>query len=289
MNYKTTTQKIVFFFLTKIVIGILVVVGSVALVENAGRSLLDKVQLTGELQNAIIGITQSAIGLISYVLLFRVYEKRQIKELRLATFWKNACIGCLIGLMIQSLVILVIYMAGGYSITRVNSISFLFPGFIAAITAGFVAEILLRGILFRLIEEKTGTIIALIISALFFAIIHSAARGATLVSVLSTSIQAGILFSAVYVFTRSLWLPIFLHFAWDFAEPGIYGGINTGISIEKTFFTSKITGPELLTGGRFGPGNSIQSAIFCLIAALVFLWLAYKKNNFIKPYRRKSI
>lgn len=145
MDNQTTLQKIFNFFLTKIIIGIVVVGLSVALVESAGRYLLDKTQITGELKNAIVGITDGAVAILSYVLLFRFYEKRQIKELSLASFWKNAGIGFLAGLILQSLMILVIYLAGGYSIIRVNPFSFLIPAFTTAFTAGFVAEILIRG------------------------------------------------------------------------------------------------------------------------------------------------
>jgi uncharacterized protein len=287
MNYQAALLKTLHFFLTRMIIGIAVVAGSVALVEITGRYLLDKTQTAGELKNAIVGIADAGVALVSYILLFRFYEKREIKELSWATFWKNALIGFLAGLVLQSLMILVIYLAGGYSILLTNPVSFLLPGFITSLTAGFVAEILIRGIIFRLTEEKFGTIVALIISASLFAVIHSGHKEATLLSVLSTTIQAGILLSAVYVFSRSLWFSIFLHFAWDFAEPGIYGGINPGISIDKSLFTSKITGAELLTGGQFGPGNSIQAAIFCLIAGLFFLWMAKRRNNFIKPYWKK--
>jgi membrane protease YdiL (CAAX protease family) len=115
-------------------------------------------------------------------------------------------------------------------------------------------------------------------------VLHSGTKGATFLSVLSTGIQAGFLLSSAYIFSRSLWLPIFLHFAWDFTEPGIYGAINPGNTIDASLFTSKITGPQLLTGGELGPQNSIQSAIFCLITGLLFLWLAKQKNNFTKPY-----
>jgi uncharacterized protein len=287
MNKPATLQKIADFFLTKIIIGILVVVGCVALVESAGRSLLDKTQLSGEFKNTIVGITQAALALLSYVLLFQFYEKRKIRELSVASFWINAPIGFLAGLLLQSLVIVIIYLAGGYSILQVNPVSFLLPSFITALTAGFVAEIVIRGILFRLTEERLGTVIALIISSLLFAIMHSGSKGATPLSILSTTVQAGIMLSAAYVFTRSLWLSIFLHFAWDLAEPGIYGGINPGITLEKSLFTSKISGDEILTGGQFGPGNSIQAALFCLLTALLFLWLAKKKNNFLKPYWKK--
>ncbi len=288
MNNQITLKKIIHFPLTKIIIGILVVGGSVAVFgEWTSRALLDKTQLTNELKNVIVGIIGVSVALLTYILLFRFYEKRQIRELSLAAFGKNALTGFLAGLILQSLVILVIYLAHGYSIIRVNPVLFLVPAFTSALTAGFVAEILIRGIIFRLMEEKLGTVIALIISALLFGLLHAGNKEATFLSVLSTTIQAGILLSAVYVFSRSLWLPIFLHFAWDFAEPGIYGGVNPGITIEKSLFTSKITGSELLTGGQFGPGNSVQAAIFCLITGLLFLWSAKRKNNFIKPYWKK--
>jgi len=287
MNSQMTLKKIIHFPLTKIVIGIAVVGGSVALGELVSKSLLDKIQMPDELKNGITGIMDVSMALLSYILLFKLYEKRKIKELSLTAFLKNAVIGFLTGLILQSLLILVIYIAGGYSIIHVNPVSFLLPAFIVALTAGFVAEILIRGIIFRLTEEKLGTIIALIISALLFALFHLGNSGATFLSVLSTAIQAGMLLAAAYVFTRSLWFPIFLHFAWDFAEPGIYGAINPGNTIAKSLFTSKITGSKLLTGGQLGPENSIQATIFCLMAGLLFLWLAKRKNNFIKPYWKK--
>jgi membrane protease YdiL (CAAX protease family) len=287
MNNKTTLQKILDFFITRMIIGAAAIVGSVALTEWAGRALLDKTQLSDDLKSVIISIADAAVALLVYKLLFSFYEKRRIKELSAATYIRNKLLGFFSGFILQSLFILVIYLWGSYSILHVNPVSFLLPGFAAAIAAGFVGEIILRGVLFRLMEEKLGTIIALLFSFLLFIVMHSGVKGATVLSVLSTAMQAGILISSVYVYTRSLWAPIFFHFAWDFAEPGIYGGINPGITIEKTLFTSKITGPQLLTGAQFGPGNSIQSLILCLITGLLFLWLAKRKNNFIKPFWKK--
>lgn len=287
MNNQTALQKTLNFFVTKIFIGIVVVGGSVALVEFTGRFLLNKTQLPFELKNGIIGITEVIIALLVYILLFRFYEKRKIKELSLATFGKNALIGFLTGLTIQSLLILVIYFSRGYSVLHVNPASFLIPGFTIAFVAGFIAEIILRGIIFRLTEEKLGTVNALIILALLFAFLQLSVPGATILSVFSTAIHAGILLSASYVFTRSLWLSIFLHFAWDFAEPGIYGAINPGNTITTSLLRSDITGSEFLTGGKFGPENSIQAIIFCSVTVLLFLFLAKKKNNFIKPYWKK--
>jgi membrane protease YdiL (CAAX protease family) len=287
MSNQTTLSKIFSFFLVKIIIGIVVVVGSVFLVEWLGRLLLDKTQLNDDTKNLIIAIADVFAALSSYIFLFRYYEKRRIKELSAASFIKNAFIGFMTGLVLQSLFILVIYVFGKYSIIHINPISFLLPSFATAFTAGFVAEIVIVGILFRFAEETLGTFITLLIFFILFVLMHVNVKDATAVSVVSTAIQAGILIPAAYIFSRNLWIPIFLHFAWDFTEPGIFGGINPSISIDKSLLTSKISGASFITGGQMGPQNSVQSLLLCSVAAFIFLWLAKRKNNFIKPSWKK--
>jgi uncharacterized protein len=284
MNNKKILQKILYFFLTRIIIGIAIIVGLIGLTEWLGHLLLDKTQLPDLTKTFIINCTEILLALFAYILLFKFYERRKIEELRSSAFWKNASGGFFIGFILQSLFILVIYFLGNYSITHINPFSFILQGFIYALTAGFVAEILILGIGFRIIEEKLGTVIALAIMGSLFAIMHAGVKDATILSVASTIISAGILLPAVYVCTRSLWFPIFLHFAWDLAEPAIYGAINPSLHVDRSWLESNIEGTTLLTGGKFGPQSSLQSVIFCSIAALIFLVLANKKNNFIKPF-----
>ncbi|HEY5462770.1 MAG TPA: CPBP family intramembrane glutamic endopeptidase [Hanamia sp.] len=283
MNKQTALQKAFDFFLTKIIIGIGVIGVLVFLTEWLGRLLLGKTNLTDDIKNIIVAIADSVIAVSGYILLFRVYEKRQIKELSASSFGKNAAIGCVSGLLLQSLFILVIYTFGIYSVVHVNPASILITSFAFALTAGFVAEILIIGVLFRLLEQQTGTAIAVTIFIILFAVLHINIKGATFVSVGATAMQAGFMLPSAYVFSRSLWLPIFLHFSWDFAEPGIFGGINPGSSITQGLFTSKITGTQLITGCQTGPQDSIQSLILCLLTGVIFLLLAKRKDNLIKP------
>lgn len=288
MSNQINTQKILKFFLTRIIIGILVVGGLVAFIEWSGRLVLEKSHFPDELKNVVISISDAGIALFSYILLFRFYEKRQIEELTLSSLGKNVISGFAAGLILQSLFILLIFIFCNYSITHVNPFSFLLPSFATAFTAGFVAEILIRGIVFRIIEEKFGTVITVLFFVSLFALMHLNVSGATTLSVLSTAIQAGLLLSAAYVYTRSLWFTIFLHFAWDFTEPGIFGAINPGNTIQESLFSSKISGPVFLTGGQMGPQNSIQALIICSLAGLLFLRFAKRKNKFIKPSWKKS-
>jgi hypothetical protein len=222
--------------------------------------------------------------LFFYVILYRRYEHRQITELSSSEFAKNSLAGFASGFILQSVFILIIFLTCTYSVESVNSASSLLSSFSTAITAGFVSELIFRGILFRIAEEKFGTITALSFITLLFAMFHLNVEGATPVSVLSTAMMAGLLLSSVYVLTRSLWVTIFLHFGWDFTEPGIYGAINPGNSIRESLLSSHIAGPDSLTGGTLGPQNSIPALIIVFTASVVILWLAsrtYLKNRFM--------
>ncbi len=287
MSQSALFKTILHFFLTKIVAGIVLVVAAVTLVECEFRSLLDYTSLSPVAKDIAVSATESAIALIIYILLFRLYEKRKIRELSASAFAANSFSGFVSGLSLQALFILIIFMAGGYTVLKINPAASLLPAFAASLTAGFVAEILFIGIFFRITEEKLGTVITLLIITILFGIFHFNAPGANALSITSTAVEAGLLIAAIFVYTRSLWAVIFFHFGWDLAEPGLFGGINPGMSINETLFTSKITGPAMLTGGETGPQNSIQALLICLAISLLLLWSAKSRNRFINPYWKK--
>ena len=280
---QTPLQKALHFFLTKMIIGIGVIVLLVAVIEWLGSSILDKTNLPDDKKALTVAVAEAFIAATGYIFLFRIYDKRPIHELSASAFFNNATVGFLTGVALQSLFILVIYLTGTFLIVNINPVSTLISPFAFALTAGFVAEIIMIGIVFRLLEQQTGTVIALFIFIILFAILHINVKGATLISISATAMQAGLLLPAAYVYSRTLWLPIFLHFGWDFAEPGIFGGINPSASLTQGLLTSKIAGNSLFTGGETGPQDSLSSLLLCLLSGLIFLSLAKQKNNLIKP------
>ena len=280
---QTPLQKALHFFLTKMIIGIGVIVLLVAVIEWLGSSILDKTNLPDDKKALTVAVAGAFIATTGYIFLFRIYDKRPIHELSASAFFNNATVGFLTGVALQSLFILVIYLTGTFLIVNINPVSTLISPFAFALTAGFVAEIIMIGIVFRLLEQQTGTVIALFIFIILFAILHINVKGATLISISATAMQAGLLLPAAYVYSRTLWLPIFLHFGWDFAEPGIFGGINPSASLTQGLLTSKIAGNSLFTGGETGPQDSLSSLLLCLLSGLIFLSLAKQKNNLIKP------
>lgn len=268
--------------------GIAVIVLLVAFIEWLRSSIFDKTNLPDDLKALIIAVAEAFIATMGYIFLFRAYDRRRIYELSAATFIENAFKGFSTGIILQALFILIIYLAGTFLVLNVNPVSTMASPFAFALTAGFVAEIIIIGIVFRLLEEQTGTVTALLIFIILFAALHINVKGATFVSVGATAMQAGFMLPAAYVFSRNLWLPVFIHFGWDFAEPGIFGGINPSTSIAQGLLTSKIDGNSLLTGGESGPQGSLPSLMLCLLLGIIFLLLAKRKNNVIIPRWRNQ-
>lgn len=277
-------HKILYLPITRILIGIIVCILVMALGQLSIQKLLEFTTISADLKNLIQGIVAALLVLCSYYYLYKYYEKRQITELSLDGMGKNLSLGIILGAILQSLTILVIYLKGSYAIIAINPIIYLIPPLTMAFTSAIIEEVLLRGIVFRITEQGLGSYIALIISAIIFGALHLANPNSSIVVAIGLAIQAGLLLGAAYIYSRSLWLPIGLHFSWNFMQSAIFGANVSGNKIEKTLITANIEGVEWLTGGQFGPEGSIQATLFCLIATVILLALSHKQGKLIKPY-----
>jgi membrane protease YdiL (CAAX protease family) len=124
----------------------------------------------------------------------------------------------------------------------------------------FVEEILLRGVIFRIIEERLGTWVALAISVVLFALLHLASTNATVISTIVVGIEGGVLLSAAYVLTRRLWLAIGIHFGWDFSQDAIFG-VGSGA---QGLVRGELGRPALVSGGSAGVEGSVVALLLCL-------------------------
>ncbi len=276
-------QRILHSTLVKIFIGFLLVAGAAAIYQAVLEKALESSSLQNNHKDLIVGIGVAIISLLMYILLYKIYENRKITELSSRRLIRNLSLGLLLGFGLQTLTIAVIYISGSYEILAINSFAFIFPSLTMAITASVFEEILFRGIIFRLIEEKLGSYLALVISAIIFGGLHYFNPNSSFLAAAGLAIQAGVLLGAVYIYSKNLWLPIALHFAWNFTQSGIYGASTSGNEISKSLITSRIDGSTLITGGSFGPEGSIQATLFCLSAAIIILIICKKQNKIVQP------
>ena len=132
-------------------------------------------------------------------------------------------------------------------------------------------EIFFRGILFRMINRRWNIWAALVISALFFGGLHILNDNATLWSSIAITIEAGSLLGAAYAYSKNIWLPIGIHWIWNYTQGNILGFPVSGEDNVTSIITPEISGPQWLTGGSFGAEASVISAVIGLLISLWFI------------------
>jgi membrane protease YdiL (CAAX protease family) len=131
-----------------------------------------------------------------------------------------------VGLGVLLILIYFVFLMGGHFQTvtppKFNFLDNLVTALALALAAGFLEEIMCRGILFGFSEKLLGTGIGVFFQAIIFGALHIARPDVQLADVLEISC-AGLLFGAAYAMTRTLWFSIGMHFTFDFLaflEPG---------------------------------------------------------------------
>jgi uncharacterized protein len=282
-------KEILNFPVTKIIIGLALCL-SIGLAGQMGTNkLLEHTSISQDSIELISDWVLAILVLVIYTILFRFYERRKISELSANNLLFNATTGILIGLVLQALIIYVMYLNKDFRIISVNRFSDVLPYLFFWMAAATTAEILFLGIIFRITEEKLGSWLALILFAIIFGALHFFTPNGNLVASFAIAMHAGFLLGAAYIYSRNLWFPIAIHFAWDFAQTRIFGATVNGSIMDKSLLTTRIEGSRIITGGYFGPHGSLQGGLFCLIVGALFMMLSLKQHKIMKPYWRTGI
>ena len=281
MKEETTIHKILHFYITRIILGLLVCFIAFILAQVVGR-ILEWTSLDKNFRNLLKGAIASAAVIYAYIFFFRQSEKRKISEFSSKGATEYIITGTAIGIALQSLTIGVMVITGDFTIISVNPISSMIIPFTIAFSVAIFEEILIRGIILRILEERFGSYIALVISAVIFGALHLFNPDSTWISALYVGIEGGLLMGAAYLYSRNLWFPISIHFAWNFMQSGIFGAVTSGNEKTSSLFTTQINGNHWITGGSFGPEGTIQAVIFCLLVSLLILHLGKKKMITLK-------
>ncbi|WP_327392597.1 MULTISPECIES: type II CAAX endopeptidase family protein [unclassified Streptomyces] len=233
------------------------------------------------------GAAVGAIALLLYGAVVRAMERRAATELATAAARPGLRTGILLGLGLFTVTIAVIALFGGYRVAGWGSVGGAVSMFGLMVSAAVTEEILFRGVVFRLVEELTGTWGALVISGLLFGVVHLVNPGATVWGAVAIAVEAGLMLGAAYAATRSLWLPIGLHLGWNLAAGGIFSTTLSGAAGGPTgLFDGAMSGNAALTGGTFGPEASVVAILVCGLPTLVFLRLARRRGRLLT--RRQS-
>ncbi|MFF7335165.1 type II CAAX prenyl endopeptidase Rce1 family protein [Streptomyces sp. NPDC008150] len=234
--------------------------------------------------NPVLALLAGAVTVVGalkiYAAAVRGTERRDVHELDRAAAPAGLRRGTLYGLVLFCVTIALIALCGGYAMHGYGS----FGGTLALLGvmagAAVTEELLFRGVVFRIVEELAGTRGALIASSLLFGGLHLVNPGATAWGALAIAVEAGLMLGAAYAATRTLWLPIGLHFAWNFAESALFGTTVSGSGGGPTGLVhGVVSGPAILSGGDFGPEASVFSLLVCTVATVLFLRTAKRRGR----------
>jgi uncharacterized protein len=272
--------RVLQFPVTRIVVAAAAILGVSIVVQVLSQGLGAS---PSSLPGAGLGLVLVAVTLAVYVGFVRVVERRRVVELDRVGATGDVGRGFVLGLTLFGTTMLVLWGLGAASVGPGAGWTAIVPALVFALAAAVVEELLVRGVLFRIVEESLGTWLALGLSAIVFGLLHVANHGASLVSTLAIALEAGILLAAAYAYSRRLWLPIGLHLGWNFTESGIFGATLSGNTIPG-MWSSRFTGPKLITGGAFGPEASIVAIVVCLLAAAVLIVAARRRGTVLAPW-----
>ena len=258
----------------------------------AGLWLGKLVPNAGRVPNAAIHAAISiAIMFAVYKSVIRTLGEHPNDDLPAESALKYTGLGLLAGFVLFSAVVGVAAFLNVYEIVGYGGTNDLIFSLITiAILPGFMEELLFRGILFRWLEEFAGSWVALILTSGLFGLAHILNPNATWFSSFAIAIEAGVLLGGAYMLTRSLWMPIGIHAAWNYTQGFIFdvpvsGGDQNGLVV------AQLSGPEILSGGAFGLEASIIAMVIATAAGLWLVREAVRRGQVVQPWwviRRRS-
>jgi hypothetical protein len=225
----------------------------------------------------LTGVTGTGLlaAIFANWLALRIYENRHVVEIGL---WlnrrsaENLVFGLAGGAGSAALVLAPALLAGAAHLTPTPADqptvgTIIFVG--TLLLAGSVGEeIFFRGYGFQELLAAVGPWATVIPVGVIFALLHGSNPGATWFSTANTA-GFGILFGYAYLRSRDLWLPIGLHFGWNFTLP-LFGVNVSGLRMKVTGYEMSWTAGSLWSGGEYGPEASILTS-GVLIALFIYL------------------
>jgi membrane protease YdiL (CAAX protease family) len=247
-------------------------------------ALLVPTMIIAQQNNMEVSIGVQAMIVMITSLTGQFLRRRPLTELFGAFDWcwlKEQCVGGLIGSALMLVPALVLGIFGWVhwqwnpeGVSVLSSSLLLFAG------VAIAEELLFRGFVFQRLISGLGHWAAQLIIAAYFLLTHLNNPGMTGSVKMMASINiflASILFGLAFIQTKSLAMPLGLHFMANFVQGGILGFGVSGTEQSGLLIPAFDDAPVWLTGGQFGLEASFPGLI-CVVVTLLLLYTRKQKN-----------
>jgi membrane protease YdiL (CAAX protease family) len=266
------------FALVRIILAALAVIVPVAVTLLLAHQIPDKA-----LRSMWPQLLAAALCWRGYVFYVHGTERRPVAELSGPRWLPELGAGLGLGAAQILAVIAILAANGNFQLAGYDSVAVLAKPFAEMVLVAAFEEILFRGVLFRITERSLGSAAALAVSSALFALAHLPNEGITMLAVGATA-AAGFMFGAAYMATQRLWLPIGMHFAWNFLLDGVFS-VPTSGHPAKGLLKGQLSGPDWLAGGAYGLEASAVTLMVVAGAGLFLLWRARRHGHIVKAAR----
>lgn len=236
---------------------------------------------------ALVAIALPGVGVLAAVV---AIDRRTLADVGLgvdADWAVDLVFGLILGAALMTGIFVVALAAGWIRIAGLfvaGSVPGGFAGGFAALVALFLVvgvseELVARGYLLTNAAEglagygsrREAVVAAVVVSSLAFGLAHLRNPNATLVSAMGVTL-VGAFVAVGYVLTGELAIPVGVHVSWNLFQGGVYGFAVSGLGIGVSVVDAVETGPDLLTGGAFGPEAGLLGLAAALVGVACTVW-----------------
>ncbi|MGQ9819383.1 MAG: lysostaphin resistance A-like protein [Candidatus Kapaibacteriales bacterium] len=180
-------------------------------------------------------------------------------------------------------VVAIMMFIDGVSINSFSVYNFVSLFFIIFINA-FNEEIIFRGYVFQLFAERRSPYATVLVFSVIFALAHLSNPNLLPIGFFNIFL-AGVVFSIMYLRTKSLWLGIGFHTGWNFFQLILLGSPVSGVDYLQNIVRTKITDfPTILFGGQFG----IEGGLFTTFVLILTIYIVARKYKPIPEIEAKK-
>lgn len=248
------------------------------------------------------GVAGLAATLLSVWLAARLLDRRRVRDLGLRldrAWWLDLAFGMVLGALLMTAVFGAELALGWISVTGTLetagtrapfALAVLFP-VATFLCVGFYEELMHRGYLLRnaaegltaAVSPRAAVLLAWVLSSAFFGLLHAQNPDATLLSTFNISL-AGMMLGFGCVLTGQLAIPIGLHVTWNFFQGAVYGFPVSGLQpFGATFLATRQGGPDLWTGGPFGPEAGLLAPVAMALGVSLIALRVRRRTGKLSP------
>lgn len=241
-----------------------------------------KTYFNSDYKNANLVMLMGTTGqLLAGIFFVKFILKKKIDYIYFKTegLAKNICIGLCLGLLQISIYVLLDMGRGvlGYSGSSYGNFNLIFLAyFIGFFIQSTSEEVLVRGILTRVLSDKFGRKVAILLPSIFFGLLHLGNEGVTILSTLNT-ILVGIFFAKLLFYKENIMLTSGVHAGWNFSMAMIYGLNVSGFSGFDSLLNFKILNYNSYDE-IYGPEGSIVVTFIEIISIFIIFYLERRKE-----------